>query len=261
MRQEACNLLIDYFNNQLSKEDKEIFEQHLESCESCQEELKELEEFTEDLPYMSESITPPEDMKARVLTNIFASEKEEDATVDQNKKAEPEQGSNVSSFPLEKRKSKNKNWLTPLLAAGLLVSVLGNGILVMNQSEDTAESPEIEQEESLDRTQLSAQLAPSEGIEASATATMVEKQNSLNLMIQANNLSALEGDQTYQVWVLEGEKPYRAGTFVPNEEGFGAVSFEMDQLGDHDWDVIAITKEPNATSETPQGDIILSTEL
>lgn len=242
MRQEACNLLIDYFNDQLSEEDKERFEEHLQTCKTCQEELNELEELTKELPFMSESVTPPSQMKGRVLENVFSSEQEEE-----RKKV---------SIPQDRL--NKRNWLTPLLAAGLLISVLGNGLLVMNQ---TNKNTTLEEETSLDKTQLSTELTPSEGLESQANATMVEQQDGVSLVIQANNLVQLEGEETYQVWVLEDGEPYRAGTFVPNEDGFGAVSYQMNFPDEHNWDTIAITIEPDATSKTPQGDIILSAAL
>ncbi|WP_112179402.1 MULTISPECIES: anti-sigma factor [Paraliobacillus] len=247
MRQEACNLLIDYFNHQLSEKDKALFEEHLKTCESCQEELNELEELTQELPFMSESVTPPAQMKGQVLENVFSSKQEEE-----------EEQKKTTVAPIQQDRFNKRNWLTPLLAAGLLLSVLGNGLLMMNQTDkDTTQEEEI----SLDKTQLSTQLTPSEGLESQANATMVEQQDGVSLVIQANNLSQLEGEETYQVWVLEDGEPYRAGTFVPNEDGFGAVSYKMDFPEEHNWDTIAITIEPDATSETPRGDIILSAAL
>lgn len=246
MRQEACDLLIDYFNDQLSEEDKELFEQHLQTCVACKEEWNELEELTRELPFMSESMTPPTEMKGRVLENIF-SDKQDEGKI------------KTSVTPTMPQDRLNKrNWLTPLLAAGLLLSVLGNGLLVMNQMDNSTTQ---EEEASLDKTQLSTQLTPSEGFESTASAAMVEQQDGVSLLIQASNLIPLVGEETYQVWVLENGEPYRAGTFVPNEDGFGAVSYQMNFPEEHNWDTIAITREPDATSETPRGDIILSSAL
>ncbi|MCY1050257.1 anti-sigma factor family protein, partial [Mammaliicoccus sciuri] len=37
-----CEKLYDYFNDQLSKDEIQKFEEHLKTCKNCQEELDEL---------------------------------------------------------------------------------------------------------------------------------------------------------------------------------------------------------------------------
>lgn len=51
MMSEDCELPLDYFNNQLTREQEEEFELHLLTCLACSEELEELRKLTEDLPY------------------------------------------------------------------------------------------------------------------------------------------------------------------------------------------------------------------
>jgi hypothetical protein len=60
---------------------------------------------------------------------------------------------------------------------------------------------------------------------------------------------------------MEKGKPYRAGTFIPNQTGEGAVTFTIHYSGNHKWDTIAITLEPTAKSQTPKGKIIVSNKL
>lgn len=256
MRHINCELLIDFFNGNLDQETEEKFEKHLGACEDCQQELAELRELTADLPYMSEPINPPDGMKDRVLSNVLAEEQPTDS--------EPVLTEVSKPAPVKKK----KGWVTPLIAAALFASVLGNiyTIALDEPAEEAApepapEEPEEPTEVPLDKVYKSVDLSASEGINAEATASMIQKDDGVNLVVQANNLSELEGDQTYQVWVLEGGKPYRAGTFVPNEEGSGAVSYEVEYSGEHNWDTLAITVEPTPNSKTPQGEIILSSKL
>jgi len=65
----------------------------------------------------------------------------------------------------------------------------------------------------------------------------------------------------YQVWLLEDDKPYRAGFFTPNQEGKGEVAYQVEYEGDHNWEAVAITLEPDSKSETPKGKIVLSSGL
>ena len=83
----------------------------------------------------------------------------------------------------------------------------------------------------------------------------------MNLVVQVNDVEKTEGDQVYQVWLLEGDKPFRAGYFTPNQDGKGEVAYEVEYEGEHDWDAVAITLEPDHTSETPKGKIVLSSGL
>ncbi|UFT99055.1 anti-sigma factor [Radiobacillus kanasensis] len=249
MAHKEADLLIDYFNNQLDEVEKKRFEKHLEECVECSEELEELRMLTEDLPFDSEPITPPPSMKDRVLTNVFDEEKQ---TGKQDNEIKPK---DEETQPMMKR-TPNRGVMS-LIAAALVVSLMGNIYALVNQDNTETAEPEV----SLDKILGSVQLKASEGIEAEASATMIEKEDGMNVVVQANQLEPLNGDEAYQVWVLEEGKPYRAGTFVPNDNGEGAVSYHVNYEGEHNWDTIAITKEPNPTNKTPKGEIILSSSL
>lgn len=258
-----CDQLIDYFNHQLTEKEKEAFEAHLKECASCKEELEELEELTMDLPYDVEGIEPPKGMKDRVLSNV---KKEKPNSVDaesSNSTPDVTKLKDKKDLPPIKRKV---GWTKPLIAAALTLSLVGNGaaLIYLNQDDtpDGAVPSDSDQGEvSLDTLSQKHVLEPSEGVNAQATAFMIEQNNRTNLVIQADNLPPLTGEEAYQVWVLEEGTPYRAGTFVSGEDGSGAVSYVMDYDKEHSFDTIAITKEPNAKSQQPQGDILLSSPL
>ncbi|ASK61279.1 hypothetical protein CFK37_03330 [Virgibacillus phasianinus] len=262
MMSNTCDLLLDYFNNQLTKEQEEEFELHLLECEECQEELAELQQLTEDLPYSSEAIDPPSGMKQRVLSNVINGTNTPE-TEPEPEKQEQEKVTSINEWN-EPSRSKKKSWYKPLIAAVLTLSLIGNGAALIYLSNDEETSPTTKPEEtepSLDTIQKMLSLSPSEGVNAEATAMMIEQNNKTNLVIQASDLPELEGEETYQVWVLEDGKPYRAGTFVSNANGNGAVSYLMNYQGKHQFDTIAITKEPNANSQKPKGDILLSSPI
>ncbi|WP_407270780.1 anti-sigma factor domain-containing protein [Radiobacillus sp. PE A8.2] len=248
MRHVNCELLIDYFNGELDDVTFKKYEEHLEQCESCKEELAELHSLTADLPYASEPITPPSGMKDRILDNVFSTETESSKTFDDKQEK-----------PKKKVIQSKKSWVTPLLAASLLFSLIGNGFQLFNNESPSPEDSILT--ESTDQLFKTVRLNPSDTVNSEAVASMIEKDNRMDLVVQASALQALEGTQTYQVWLLEDGKPYRAGTFVPNQDGVGAVSYTVDYAGEHQWDTVAITLEPTADSELPQGDIILSSEL
>lgn len=250
MQENNCERLLDYLNGQLANEESAEFEKHLATCPSCQEELKELQQVMEDLPYASEAVTPPAGMKDRVLDHIFA---EKHGTESNSVKTVIPQSTDTS-------KRLKRRIVMPVLAAALAASLLGNIYLVMNEKETTEDDIPEERAIDLDETRKAVDLAASEGYEAQGSAAIVGQGERGELIIQAANLEALEGEEAYQVWLLKDGVPSRAGTFLPDTEGKGAVSFSLDgEL--QDWDTVAITKEPTPESETPQGDILLSAPL
>ncbi|SIS64347.1 anti-sigma factor [Salimicrobium flavidum] len=256
MSEKRCDMLIDYFNGQLTDEEEKQFEEHLETCESCQAELDEWRSLTEDLPYLSEPVEPESGMKDRVLSSIF-DEEEQEETGNEQKNIEREQ---KKEEPVLFQPKKKRNWAVWGLAAALTASLIGNAAFLTQTPETVAPEPS-EEEVVIDNLQQALTLQNPEGGEANGRASMVANDGEAQLVVQAEQLDALSGDEAYQVWLLEEGEPVRAGTFVPNEEGTGAVTYPMEGLQDRNWETLAITKEPGPDSETPQGDIVLASEI
>ncbi len=249
-----CEQLLDYFNGTLSNEEKERFEAHLVSCEECREELKELEELTGDLPYLSIPEEPPAGMKERVLASVFESDTGTKSHTT-NEKPKVEQTNNVATLQTD-RKMKQPKWIAPALAAALFLSLTGNVYNFVSEGDGETSQPE-----DISSLVKAVQLQPSEAEASAGSAALMSEDGKMNLVVQVNDVAETEGDQVYQVWLLEGDKPYRAGYFTPNQEGKGEVAYEVEYEGDHDWDAVAITLEPDHTSETPKGKIVLSSGL
>lgn len=261
MMSKDCDLLLDYFNDNLTAEEREKFELHLLECTECQEALEELQQLTEDLPYSSDPVEPPSGMKERVLSQIIS---------ETNDSPEPEdkqgEGKLIPTHDTDNEPKRNgkKGWYKPLIAAVLTASLIGNAVAVIyfsGEKEGPDQTVQPEPENSLDTIEKELALSPSEGVSAEATAMIINQNNDINLIVQASDLPVLKGEETYQVWVLEDGEPYRAGTFVTNIDGNGATSYVMNYEGTHDFDTIAITKEPNGESQEPKGDILLSSPI
>lgn len=233
---ESCHKLIDYFNRTLTEDEMRQFEDHLLDCPSCREELLEWELLTEDLPYISEAVDVPTDLKAR----IFASLPEETAIEDK-----------VAHTSVKKKNRRRIGPVTSLLASGLFASLVANAYLFTETKKET----EVAQEE----IQLIGQsiLAPQEGTEAAAVAMLVADGDQDILLLDATDLPALSADELYQVWVIEGDQPYPAGIVQPNEAGTGAISHPLNDLSGT-WDTVAITIEKEPNLPAPEGRIILA---
>ncbi|MBC1911755.1 hypothetical protein HCJ57_09010 [Listeria booriae] len=234
--------ILDYINNDLSAEARLEFEAAMERLPELKAEVQELEALMADLPYLSESVTPPEGMKERVLGNVFAQEQE---TVAPNNNVEEI----VNIVPKRKRR-----WVIPSLVAALVISLAGNFYVIATRDQDTKQATE-----DTDITKTSKALQASDNVTATATASLIQKGSQNTLVIQAQNLNRLNGAECYQVWLLLDGKPTRAGTFIANDDGHGGVIHSIPT--DAKFDTVAITIEPDNDSQTPKGPIILSTSL
>ncbi len=289
MNNEHCDQLVDYLNGTLSADETRQFEEHLKTCDEC----REIADATGQLPYLSDPAEPPAGMKSRILSNVFAEESENDGTPESGSSHTTSSASSASSaaagaatgskatsasqaesessvrkprnqertnvVPMTSR-SRKRNWMTPLIAAVLLLSLLGNAYAFMQlQEEQAAPVPEPEPTPIQPETAFqSIDLQPSEGFEGDATAAVIEEEDgALNLVVTAEQLASLEGDQVYQVWLIEGDNPIPAGAFTANADGEGATYFNIDD-NTEEWDTIAITLEPQSGNELPQGEVVLS---
>ncbi|MED1203708.1 anti-sigma factor domain-containing protein [Heyndrickxia acidicola] len=270
----VCDLLIDYFNQQLGEKERKEFENHLLTCEECREELKELEALTEDLPFTVDSVEPPIGMKERILGNILSAGSGKQPSAPDEKQAsvlgdlpgvQSETSEKAEEPPAAYRKlqdSKEKRprrWIMPALAAALLLSLAGNMYLLTTGKSHEEHQKQVAEVNQMDQKVPLIPAASHQNIDA--TAMILNQSQTKELVVQASKLPEVKGKQVYQVWLLEKGKPYRAGTFVPDQTGEGAVTFTIQYSGKHKWDTIAITLEPTPESQTPKGKIIVSNKL
>lgn len=239
MTQHQCDHILDYYNGHLSELEKAAFEKHLASCSECQEFLKELEQISGYLPYSSESVEPPPDLEDRVFARIL-NESEE--------KQEP------AAAPRQKRR---RPWIFPSIAAALALSIIGNAYL-FTQLED---QKRVVEEATIDEVVEYAELAPVSG-KGTGTASIIKQGKQTSMVVQASDLAKLSDKEVYQVWLIKDEKPERAGTFVTSGDGKGSVIFKFnEEFTEKDWDQVAVSLEPDANSELPQGEIVLAADI
>ncbi|WP_456272271.1 anti-sigma factor [Bacillus sp. AK031] len=238
MTQKQCDLLMDYYNGHLSDIERTRFEKHLSECGECKEDLQQLHELEEYLPYASEPVEPPFGLEDRVFANILNDDKAKEV------------------HPQYNPRRKNR-WMFPSVAALLALSLIGNAYFLSQLGEE----PEVaEQQELVDQVVKYVDLGAVEG-SAQGTASIVKQGGETRLVVQASELEELNNDEVYQVWLIKDEKPERAGTFTI-EDGKGSVVFNFNEEYENvNWDMVAVSQEPDASSQLPQGNIVLASEL
>ncbi|HSI67330.1 MAG TPA: anti-sigma factor [Planococcus sp. (in: firmicutes)] len=248
MTETHCDHLVDYLSGTLSPKETREFEEHLTTCKDCQE----IVEVTGELPYLAESAEPPAGMKSRILSNVFEEEQETPAPLAAAPAKEKTQGQ-PKAMPMKQRTVK-RSWWTPLIAAVLLVSLLGNAYAFWQLSD--REDPAGPTQSAFN----SVNLEPTETFAGTGTAAIIRDEDSLELVVQATELEELQEGQVYQVWLIRGDEPIPAGAFTANPDGEGATHYNLED-DIEGWDTIAITLEPQAGNQLPQGEVVLSSGI
>lgn len=243
MNSEQCFKLIDYFNRSLTEEETLQFEKHLVDCSECKSELEELYSLTEQLPYLSEPIAVPKNMKVRILEEVYNVDPENSNVTAINEKQAAIQ---------PKVNSRKSRFLIPTFAAALFVSFVTNAYLYYENNQYS--KAENENVQLTTQVTLLPQQEDNGGI---AIASLHSKNGQDSILLQAANLPELSEKNVYQLWLIHGDKPYPAGAFQTNASGQGTLEYSLEGVKG-EWDTIAITveKEPNLPS--PKGKIVLA---
>ncbi|MEY8749424.1 anti-sigma factor [Alkalicoccobacillus gibsonii] len=276
MNENKCIHLLDYFNDHLNPKQKEEFELHLLQCEECQEQLQELYEFNHEVATHSTQSTPPNGMKQRILGSIL-----EDENVPKN--AQKVENHVVTPFKTPvKKMNKWKPW-AQVIAAGLIASI-GINVYTLNQLNDSqSELANTELERDLLASQINdAEQPPSSGtaqIEQVITSTsllsaseenkhvgqasIVQQEDGYKLIVQVEQMPEPADSEVYQVWLFQGETPLPTGSFTTNEQGEGAIVYDLDSDTNIEdlFEAIAITLEPEPDNLLPEGPIVTLSEL
>lgn len=248
-----CEKLYEYFNDQLSEEEKKEFEEHLKTCKECQDELNDLNILNESLPYQVERVTPPKEMKSRIMNNILNENNNEEKSSHQEKN---ESFIEKKQKPIKRKNNIIRNIAFTSMAALLFISLIGN--VYQFNTQDKEKKTKDNKLINKDNAQV-IKLKSTEQDKVQGEAFVAKTNNEKQLVVQANGLQETKGNQAYQVWILKGEKPYRAGTFVSSKDS-GMVVFDLSDIELDKQDKIAITLEPSPNNPAPEGDIIMASE-
>ncbi len=238
--------VIDYFNGHIQGEEKAQFEEHLKHCSACKEELEELTSLMSDIPFLASDQTPPAEMKDRILSKVF----EEETVEEKNShRKEPKVAREQNeSKPLQKKRNQ---WLLPLVAALLLISVAGN-VYFLSNGKKQAEEPV--------RVVATKSLASAASPKATGAFSVIEHNDKKELVVSADGLKdQLDSSAVYQVWLIKGDQPVPAGAFKTDNKGEGTVTYTLSEKeSSESWDTVAVTLEPKKDNRLPQGPVVLS---
>ncbi|NQX46451.1 anti-sigma factor [Paenibacillus tritici] len=274
--EELCEWVELYALGALTAEEMQQFAAHAADCDECRRLVAEYRQVLDHLPLASEPIDSPTGMKERILSRVLESGNAgapaakpnagltvqpaaERSSVEREPVKAPsaEQGLPQLSIPAP-RPTRFRGYISLGLAVAVLLLLIYTGQLRGNVAELKQQSTAGTGPLQGLKVNEAVTLSPAgEGISAKAVATLAADASGTHLIIQAQDLPELTGTEVYQVWLMKGDAPVNAGTFI-SQAGNGALYYTFDPKA---YDTIAVTLEPDAAGKTPRGKKILTAPL
>jgi anti-sigma factor RsiW len=223
MDAELHELSAGYALDALEPGERDAFEHHLAGCPECQEELAAFWEVAGALAVAADSPAPSPELRDRILADARA-EKQTVVSLDSRRRVPPV--------------------LTAITAVAAAVAI-GLGIYAVSLNNDLDAT----------RSALTAQENAA-AVLADPTATTVALQAGSGRLVVAgdgdavlvlDDLAAAPAGKTYQAWIVEGQTPVSAGTFV-SADGQAIVPIPQ---AVPDGAVVAVTVEESGGASSP----------
>ncbi|QGQ94620.1 hypothetical protein EHS13_06825 [Paenibacillus psychroresistens] len=247
----------------LSVEEKREFEIFLQTSPECRSEVEELTALVNLLPLASESVPVPSGMKQRIMSQVL--EQTTVKSVEIAKEGIPPETASVV-IPIAHATATAAGSLgrvyRMVMTIGLSAAVI---VLALYSAELRRDVQDLQSHIALASEPLTASkvnqavaLSPAANdIIAKGLATILIDSTGTHLVVQAEKLPELKGNEAFQVWLLKDKQPVNAGTFL-SQDGNGALYYTFDP---NDYDTVAITLEPDANGKQPRGTLILAAEI
>ncbi|MCK9905707.1 anti-sigma factor, partial [Frankia sp. Cpl3] len=197
-----------YIIGECSDAEKEMLAKHIEYCPACRLEWEQLQQTWQSIPLEPEEMEPPADLKAEVMTAIFADSPASKAEIKQRKQWK-------DFFQLLLRPSQG--WVTAALLLALGVSLLNNWTLreqLIAVGREPAVPAQLVQEYTLRSTDTV--LASAKG-----NAWLLQQGERKRLVFHLQGLRATQGTEAYQIWLIHDGKRSSAGVFHVDPSGNG----------------------------------------
>ncbi|WP_206886086.1 anti-sigma factor domain-containing protein [Alicyclobacillus mali (ex Roth et al. 2021)] len=275
MADKVCELCALYVLGGLDEAERRSFEEHLAACPDCQAELAEMKPIADAMLYDFDELSPPPELRQRVLTAVFAevgaesdangasasprASKEGAAPRDRATDDRPavespsafepasDSKSTVEAWSSRRERRRIRTWwMAPWAALVLVAAGLGWSLHRVAPYQTIGEV----------KTQV--QLAPTAGM-GSAQMWVIASPQGKEMLIRFHGLKRPVGSQVYQVWVIHnGQPPQSAGVFVPDAQG-NAVFASL--MPNEPVNVVAVTLEPKAIDVRPLGTMVFKAQL
>ncbi len=265
-----------YVLDAVTPEEREEIEAHLDSCPHCIQLIRELRATMDLLPLSVSQVDPPPQLKRRVLSAVQAvASASSDDTLStlavRPRQALPRslpttQRERERSVASARRRSSTR-WVMPLLAtAAVLFLLLSLGLATWNtslQQQVTGLHSQVSGLQSqVSSAQANAVVVTTYAIKGTPAAPNVTGEathyfgKGINVTIMTlHGLPALQNQQVYQGWELQGKQTKSVGLLNVESDGSATVNIAGDVKGN---DAVAVSLEsgPKATPNAPKGTVL-----
>jgi len=254
----------------LDPSEKRAFEVHLSTCTICQAELREMRRVVAAIGVSAEPVTPPDELKARVLAHATAG-------------PQTPRRSATGLVDLPKTKSATggaPGWQRLALAASVLAAV-GAGIYAWSQHTQVASLRQMVAEASSQNDALRRQVADARRDAATLTRSIrvlsapdlikvdlkgqAPAPNAVaraywsqaqGLVVSAEGLPRIDVTKVYQLWVIDGTRTESAGLLAVDASGTASIVVPQSVVPSLPG-AIAVSLEPAGGVPAPTGAIVL----
>lgn len=278
---QISDLIPAYALGAADPEERALVEANLARCPQAQAALAEYQAITENFLFSIPPSTPPAHLAAKIGAALDVSSVPAPKTT-----ARPGSAGWLAQLTswLTPRGWNTSSVAAPLAALVLLVIVVFGGAysifqfsrlnsqqMVLLERIDAqaaliAQQGEILQDQTSVLVMLSAgnayraELPPTEGSDPEATAAALYDPQGNQAFVYVRNFPALDVDQTYQIWLIQGETRVNGGTFNVDHYGRGIhVLWNRERIGS--FDAIGITAEPVGGSDSPTSPPVVRGQL
>ena len=250
-RRQFEDLLSFYVLDAISDEEKELVETYLQEHPDARQQAEELKRSVAALPHSVFLVKPSPRSKELLMRRVTA-----------------DQPSSSGRIPLENffRVFSLGVAILAILWALVLtsqVAELRNEIAALRQALAT-QSDSIEQINNalpqLNASELMTVSLQGTNVQPEAQGQLIADPNSQSAILVVANLTPLESGRTYQIWLIEGDRPQSAGLLDVDETGQGvSVVTSEEEIGS--FDTLGISIEPDGGSLQPTGEIVVLSNL
>jgi anti-sigma-K factor RskA len=170
---------------------------------------------------------PSADLRARVLDQITGVEQDPGPAT-------------VTDLGARRTNRANRQWLPRVAAAAAAVLVVGGAFAVVTRNGEPSPIAAV-----VDSPDANEHVF---GSKFDGRLVAIESASENAIVIDGAELDALGPDQTYQLWLIDGDAITSVGTFRPESSGQVSTRFDDVAIGSR---VLAVTVEPEGGSQSP----------
>lgn len=226
----ACPLTdeaIAFSLRQMTADQEQRFREHIGACAACRLKLAEMDETLNLLPLSVTQVSPPPDLKRRVMARIAAS-------------------------PRRKRRFAVPVWA----AAAVAALALGSYSLLRIQSLQDRLSG-YEQAAPIERSY--SMIGTREAPTATGRVLVAREGGGTRITLHASGLPPLASGQTYHLWLVKDGQRKCGGVFLVDAAGRGGLANWLPDAVE--FDALGVTLEPDAQGIQPRGPKVMGSSI